>query len=79
MTQELRLKLKAARTKAGLSQTQAAKAWNIPLQTLKNWETDQRTPRGLALTALNQLLDDILSAAPLPSPPPAKQARKRTK
>ena len=67
MSEELRRKLKAAREKLGLSQSQAAKVWGIPVGTLQNWENDKRTPQGLALTAINNLLDGILS-------PPAKKA-----
>lgn len=76
MSEELRLKLKAARLKLGLSQSQAAKHWGIPLQTLKNWENDLRTPRGLALATINKMLDAILAAPP---PPAAKPAQKRAK
>ena len=61
MSQELRNKLKAAREKTGLSQSQAAKAWGIPLRTLISWENDQATPRGFALKAITELLDGILS------------------
>lgn len=61
MSEELQRKLKAAREKAGLSQSQAAKAWGIPLRTLQKWEIDQATPRGLALKAINDLLDAILA------------------
>lgn len=64
MSEELRRKLKAARAKLGLSQSQAAKAWGIPLPTLKCWENDQRTPRGFALQALNEKLDAILAEPP---------------
>lgn len=77
MTQELRLKLKAARAKAGLSQSKAAKMWQVPLRTLIKWENDQSTPRGIGLVAINQILDSILSSPP-PSPPAKKAARKRS-
>jgi DNA-binding transcriptional regulator YiaG len=60
MSEELRRKLKAARGKLGLSQSQAAKEWSIPLRTLINWENDHQTPRGLSLTAITNLLDGIL-------------------
>lgn len=36
--------LRDTRTKAGLSQRQAAKLFNIPIRTLQNWEQDLRTP-----------------------------------
>ena len=61
MSEALARKLKAAREKHGLSQTQASKAWGIPLHTLTKWEQDQHTPRGFALTAIIEKLDKILS------------------
>lgn len=61
MSQELRNKLKEAREKTGLSQSQAAKAWGIPLRTLISWENNQRTPQGFALKSIMELLDGILS------------------
>lgn len=61
MSQELRNQLKMARQKTGLSQSQAAKAWGIPLRTLISWENDQATPRGFALKAISDLLEGILS------------------
>lgn len=36
--------LQDTRTRAGLSQRQAAKFSSIPLRTLQNWEQDMRTP-----------------------------------
>ena len=72
MSEELRRKLKAAREKQGLSQSQAAAAWGISVRTLQNWEADHQTPQGLALTAINNLLDGILG-----SPPAKKAARKK--
>jgi len=61
MSEELRRKLKAARAKLKLSQSQAAKSWGIPLRTLISWENNQRTPRGFALTAITEKLDRILA------------------
>lgn len=61
MSEELANKLKAARAKLGLSQSQAAKAWGIPVRTLQAWEIDQQTPRGFALKALNEKLEAILA------------------
>jgi len=46
----------------GLSQSQAAKAWDVPLPTLKTWEGSTRTPRGMALRMLLEKLDAILAA-----------------
>lgn len=75
MSEELRLKLKAARERLGLSQSQAAKAWGIPKGTLIKWENDQSTPRGFALAALNEKLDAILAGPP--AAPARKAARKQ--
>jgi len=61
MSEELRRKLKAARQKLNLSQSQAAKEWGMPLRTLINWENDRRTPRGFSLTAITEKLDRILA------------------
>ena len=69
MSKKLRLKLKAARTKLGLSQSEAADLLKVPVRTLQQWEQDQQTPRGFALDALNEKLDKIL----------AEPARKRAK
>lgn len=48
--------IKAARARLGLSQSQAAKAWGVPLRTLKSWEQDTRSPRGPTLTRLWPIL-----------------------
>ena len=60
MSQELKNKLKAARAAAGLSQSKFAVLIGVPVQTLQRWEGDHQTPRGFALKALEQKLDDIL-------------------
>ena len=61
MSEELANKLKAARAKLGLSQSQASREWEIPLRTLQKWEIDAATPRGFALKALNEKLEAILA------------------
>lgn len=61
MSEELANKLKAARAKLGLSQSEAAKAWGIKIRTLQSWEQNWATPRGFALTALVEKLDAILA------------------
>ena len=60
MSQELQRKLKAAREKLGLSQSQMAEKLGVPVRTLQRWEQNQSTPRGLALTSINKTLDRIL-------------------
>ena len=58
----LATEIKEARARLGLSQSQAAKAWNIPLKTLQKWEQGIRMPQGLSLPMLRQILDAALSA-----------------
>ncbi|MBV9127455.1 MAG: helix-turn-helix domain-containing protein [Verrucomicrobia bacterium] len=52
----LSTKIKNARKRAGLSQKAAASAWGVKLATLRAWEQDRNTPRGLALAMLEQIL-----------------------
>jgi DNA-binding transcriptional regulator YiaG len=65
MSEEIARKVKAARAKLELSQAQAAAVLGVPKATLIKWEQNQRTPRGLALEALNAKLDAILSPSAL--------------
>lgn len=60
MSEELKNRLKMARSHLRLSQSQASKVWGIPLRSLQNWEIDKATPRGYALTQLNAMLDAVL-------------------
>ena len=85
---ELSTEIKDARRKLGLSQSQAAKAWDIPLSTLQDWEQGQHKPRGLALKTLRTILAAALSgdkpaspssAAPeAPGAPPKEKRRRRS-
>jgi len=52
-------RIKEARSRLNLSQSQAASEWGISKRTLQEWEQSRREPRGLALNALA----DILSKA----------------
>ncbi len=61
MSEELRRKLQSARAKLKLSQAEFAKQIGMPRGTLIKWENDQRTPRGLSLKLINEMLDKILS------------------
>lgn len=75
----LATEIKEARVKLGLSQSQAAKAWDIPVRTLQTWEQEQASPRGLALKTLRQILASVeakpaapaSSASPVPPDAPA--------
>ena len=61
MSQELKNKLKAAREKLKMSQSQFARHLGMPVRTLQSWEIDASTPRGLALKMLEAKLDEILT------------------
>jgi DNA-binding transcriptional regulator YiaG len=61
MSEELKRKIKEARALARVTQKQLAAMLGVPLRTLINWENNHQTPRGLALQALNQKLDEILA------------------
>ena len=47
---------KAARERLGLSQSEAAKQWEVPLKTLQSWEQGSRFPRGRTLQRLWPIL-----------------------
>src|SRR5688500_17282541 len=55
-TMDFSHRLKAARERAGLTQPQAAKAWNVPVKSLRNWEQSLRTPHAHALLRLLPIL-----------------------
>ncbi len=48
--------LRAWRARARLSQSEAARRLRISVDTLQNWESGRRTPRGFALVQLRALL-----------------------
>jgi DNA-binding transcriptional regulator YiaG len=50
--------VKAKRAELGLTQTQAAARWEIPIRALQTWEQGVRTPRGLALRQLELILQN---------------------
>ncbi len=60
MSQELQRKLKAAREKLGLSQSQMADKLGVPVRTLQRWEQNQSTPAAFALKTIEEKLDRIL-------------------
>lgn len=53
---ELASQFKAARERLGLSQSQAAAEWKVPLRTLQQWEIGRRFPRGATLQRLWPIL-----------------------
>ncbi len=59
------MQIQFAREKQSLSQTEAAKAWGIPVETLQSWEQGISDPRGLALSALRQIIDRALNTPPV--------------
>jgi transcriptional regulator with XRE-family HTH domain len=77
-------KLQRLRQAAGMSQSQLAKAANIPIGTLRNWEQDRRSPlldtagrvaRSLGVS-LDQLFEEFSQERPkvIPKAPPATSA-----
>lgn len=48
--------VKAARARLGLSQSQAAAQWSVPLKSLQNWEQGLVLPMGATLLRLLPLL-----------------------
>ncbi|MDB6132270.1 MAG: helix-turn-helix protein [Verrucomicrobiales bacterium] len=69
MSQDLRAKLKAARKKLEITQTEAAKAWGVPLGTLICWENNKRHPTPFTHGMLNMMLDEILEEHGVPPQP----------
>jgi DNA-binding transcriptional regulator YiaG len=63
-TSTLGERIKAARAKLGITQKEASKRWQIPLDALQNWEIDRRTPRGAAFTYIEGILQKIEREAP---------------
>lgn len=51
-------RLKAARERLGLSQSEAAIKWKISKRTLEAWEQGRREPRGLYLEAAQRILGE---------------------
>jgi DNA-binding transcriptional regulator YiaG len=52
-------RIKAARERLGLSQSQAARKWGFPKQTISAWETGVRTPTGLYGQKIERILKRI--------------------
>jgi transcriptional regulator with XRE-family HTH domain len=61
-------KLQRLRKAAGLSQSQLARAAQVPLGTLRNWEQDRRSPlldtAGRVARTLGVSLDEMVDDAP---------------
>ncbi|PTX93364.1 hypothetical protein DB345_17300 [Spartobacteria bacterium LR76] len=55
-------RIKEARRKLKLSQSQAAKEWQISTRTLQEWEQGRHEPQGLALAALESILSKALQS-----------------
>jgi DNA-binding transcriptional regulator YiaG len=49
-------RIKAERARRGLSQSEAARAWEISVRTLQEWEQGRAKPRGLYLQAVERIL-----------------------
>jgi putative transcriptional regulator len=61
MAKQIRTLLREWRTKKGLSQSQAAKALGISIDTLQNWEQGRNRPSGLATLGLLAKLSETKS------------------
>ena len=72
---ELAQRLKSAREKLALSQSQASKTWEIPIKTLQSWEQGVRTPSGLAFRQLETILAKAERSAGQPGRGGAGKAR----
>ena len=59
MSKELQSKLQTVRKHLGLTQKTMAAKLGTTLSTLRNWEQDLNAPRGFALAALSQRLDEL--------------------
>jgi transcriptional regulator with XRE-family HTH domain len=74
------MRLQQLRRKAGLSQSQLARAADVPIGSLRNWEHGRRTPLLDAAARLAQALSvslDELAGTEQSEPSPAKKERKR--
>jgi len=60
MSKDLQSKLNQARAKLKMTQEEFAKHISVSVRTLQKWEQDNRTPRGFALSALEEKLTAIL-------------------
>ena len=73
-TVDLPQAIQATRDKLGLSQSQAAQAWDIPLGTLQNYEQGKRKPRDFALKMLEQIIASAeTKATSIPSSPSTRR------
>lgn len=56
---KISLRIKEARKKLGLTQSQAAEAWGFNFGTIRAWEEERRNPFGLYREKLEKTLKDI--------------------
>lgn len=59
MSENFSDRIKAARQRLGLSQSQVARKWGFPKQTINAWENGIRNPAGLYLKKLERVLGRI--------------------
>lgn len=53
----MNLTIKELRIRTGLSQSQFAKRFNIPVKTVQNWEFGCSTPRPYIVSLIHEILD----------------------
>jgi transcriptional regulator with XRE-family HTH domain len=72
-------RFKQLREAAGLSQSQLARAAEVPLGSLQQWEQGRRTPlldaAARIAEALNVSLDDLAGIGPMPRPGPKAKGK----
>lgn len=78
---EMGKRLQQLRRKAGLSQSQLARAADVPIGSLRNWEHGRRTPlldaAARLAQALSVSLDELAGMRRTETPAPKKTTRKR--
>jgi len=69
--QDIAARIRDKRKRDGLTQAQAAEAWNVNIRTLQDWEQKKSRPRGLYRDHIEKILSIETAEKP------AKPARKR--
>ncbi|MCF8192084.1 MAG: BLUF domain-containing protein [Burkholderiales bacterium] len=63
--------VRAVRVRSGLTQTEFARRFGVPLHTLRNWEQGKRAPTGAAATLIRimTVMPEVVSAIAATAPP----------
>ena len=57
--ESIKTRIIEARKKTGLTQAEFSERWELSIQTLRQWEQGQRTPKGLYLKRIEKILSKI--------------------